>query len=234
MPRITTRGASPRDEVVRARSKSSTKIYKGTERARARARVFPLLSSGSWLAVSNIMTITRIRELPDGEELVSFEGALEVQIWDDPRRAAIERRRRSDDPVEEPAPARGTVPHATSIVVGLAALAMTALPASMAAAASAVSAQLVDPVAKAAKKEATVVVTVSDVKMVDPGDAKEQPKSGEGHLHYRLDDGPVIATTATKLSFHELSTGQHKIVVQLAASNHEPVGDPAMLDVTVP
>jgi hypothetical protein len=178
------------------------------------------------------MIITWVRELPDGEELVSYEAAIEVQPWDDPRRTAIERRARSETP-ESVQGVRGVTTRATSLIVGLAALAMVALPATTHAA-SAVTAQLVDPVAKAAKKEATVTVTLSGVKMVDPADAKEQPKSGEGHLHYRLDDGPVIATTATKLSFHELATGPHKIVVQLAASNHEPVGDPTMLDVTVP
>jgi hypothetical protein len=178
------------------------------------------------------MEITRIRELPDGEELVSYEDTLEFHVWDDPRLAALERRHRAEE--AEGAPAGGGVPtRVTSLLAGLVALAMAALPAT-AQAASAVTAHLVDPVAKAAKKEATVSVTVRGVTMVDPAEAHEQPKAGEGHLHYRLDDGPVIATTATKLSFHELASGQHKIVVQLASSDHEPVGDPAMLDVTVP
>ena len=54
------------------------------------------------------------------------------------------------------------------------------------------------------------------------------------HLHYRVDDGPVIATTATKLSFHELTPGLHKIVVMLANNDHSPSGLEQTLEITVP
>ena len=62
----------------------------------------------------------------------------------------------------------------------------------------------------------------------------ERPIKGEAHLHYRVDDGPVIATTATKLSFHELTPGQHTITVMLAANNHKPLGPQQTLTVTIP
>jgi len=96
------------------------------------------------------------------------------------------------------------------------------------------SAMLVDRENKARKGEATVQVTTSGVKIVDPASAHEQPKSGQGHFHYRLDNGPVIATTATKLSFHELTPGQHTITVMLAGNDHSPLGPQETMNITVP
>src|SRR6476660_9622686 len=64
------------------------------------------------------------------------------------------------------------------------------------------TARLIDPEKKAKEKTATVEVTVTGVQLIDPATVKEQPRNGQGHLHYRVDDGPVIATTAPKLSFH--------------------------------
>lgn len=96
------------------------------------------------------------------------------------------------------------------------------------------SAMLVDRENKARKAEATVQVTTSGIKIVDPASAQEKPRSGQGHFHYRLDNGPVIATTATKLSFHELTPGQHTITVMLAGNDHSPLGPQETLNVTVP
>jgi len=96
------------------------------------------------------------------------------------------------------------------------------------------SAMLVDRENKAQKGEATVQVTTSRIKIVDPASAHEQPKSGQGHFHYRLDNGPVIATTATKLSFHELTPGQHTITVMLAGNDHSPLGPQETMNITVP
>ena len=67
------------------------------------------------------------------------------------------------------------------------------------------------------QQAATVKATVKGVAMVDPAQVGEKPRPGQGHLHYQVDDGPVIATTATKLSFHGLKPGAHKIMVVLAA-----------------
>ena len=94
-------------------------------------------------------------------------------------------------------------------------------------------ATLVDAAKKAAEKTATVQVTVSGVKLIDP-DKTHGPKNGEGHLHYQLDNGPVIATTTPKLSFHGLSSGPHTLVVMLAGNNHEPVGPKETLPFEIP
>jgi hypothetical protein len=96
------------------------------------------------------------------------------------------------------------------------------------------TAKLVDADKKAAERAATVEVTVSGVELVDPAISKEKAVPGQGHLHYQLDKGPVIATPSAKLSFHELTPGMHTIVVMLAANDHKPLGPQQQLTVTVP
>jgi Family of unknown function (DUF6130) len=96
------------------------------------------------------------------------------------------------------------------------------------------TARLVDPEKKAQQKAATVAVKVTGVRIIDPAIVKERPRAGQGHLHYQVDDGPVIATTAMKLSFHGLTSGPHKIVVTLAGNDHNPLGPEETLNVTIP
>ncbi len=96
------------------------------------------------------------------------------------------------------------------------------------------TATLVNAEKKAQQKAATVDVKVTGIKMTDPAAANEKPVAGQGHLHYQVDDGPVIATTTMKLSFHGLTSGQHKIVVTLAGNDHNPLGPQQTLDVTIP
>jgi hypothetical protein len=96
-----------------------------------------------------------------------------------------------------------------------------------------ITASLVEPEKNGARGWATVVVKVSGVILTDPATANEVPKPGQAHLHYQLDDGPVVATIAPKLSFHDLKTGEHTIVVMLAANDHSPLGPQATLNVRV-
>jgi Family of unknown function (DUF6130) len=95
-------------------------------------------------------------------------------------------------------------------------------------------AKLVDPEKKAKGQAATVEVKVTNLQLVDPGSVGEQPSKGQGHLHYQLDDGPMIATPTPKLSFHGLKPGKHKILVVLAGNDHKPLGPETTLEVTVP
>lgn len=95
------------------------------------------------------------------------------------------------------------------------------------------SAELVDKEKKAQKKEAKVKVQVSGLQLVD-APAGGEPQPGQGHLHYRVDDGPVIATTEGKLSLHELSSGEHTIVVQVVDNAHQPLGPEERLEVSIP
>lgn len=96
------------------------------------------------------------------------------------------------------------------------------------------TATLVDAAAKAQKKSATVEVTVVGIQLIDPAKTGEIPAPGQGHIHYQVDQGFIIATTTPKLSFHGLTSGTHKITVSLAANDHSALGTPQVLTVTVP
>ena len=72
----------------------------------------------------------------------------------------------------------------------------------------------------------------------------EGRKSGAGHsptadskqaiLLYQVDNGPMVATSATKLSFHGLEPGRHMIVALLAAPDLKPIGRRQSLNVQIP
>jgi hypothetical protein len=94
-------------------------------------------------------------------------------------------------------------------------------------------AELVDAAKNGARGAATVKVDVTGVQLVDPAASNEMPKEGEGHLHYQLDNGAVIATTAPKLSFHGLTPGKHTVKVMLAKNDHSPMGPEQTLTVDV-
>jgi len=96
------------------------------------------------------------------------------------------------------------------------------------------TAKLVDAEQKAAQRAATVEITTSGVELIDPAMSYEKPLAGQGHLHYQVDKGPVIATPSAKLSFHELAPGPHTITVVLAGNDHKPLGPQQVLNVTVP
>lgn len=93
------------------------------------------------------------------------------------------------------------------------------------------SASLVDRDAKAKKGWATVQVAVTGIELVDSPTG--EVRAGEGHLHYRVDDGVVVATTATKLSFHALPLGKRRIEIRLVGNDHRDLGPVSTLDVTV-
>jgi hypothetical protein len=96
------------------------------------------------------------------------------------------------------------------------------------------TATLVDPEKKAKEKAATVEVKVTGIEIIDPAKVNEKPHAGQGHFHYQLDGGPIIATTTPKLSFHELTPGDHKLVVTLASNDHKPLGPQQTLDIKIP
>lgn len=97
-----------------------------------------------------------------------------------------------------------------------------------------IMAKLIDADKKAASGNATVEVTTSGIELVDPTISMEKPVPGQGHLHYQLDKGPVIATPTAKLSFHELAPGAHTILVMLVGNDHKPLGPQQQLSVMVP
>jgi hypothetical protein len=98
----------------------------------------------------------------------------------------------------------------------------------------ALSAKLIDPEKKAREQTATVEVKVAGIQLIDPAAVHDEPQQGQGHLHYQVDSGPLIATTTTKLSFHELSSGPHKITVMLVGNDHQALGPRETLTVSIP
>ena len=93
--------------------------------------------------------------------------------------------------------------------------------------------KLVNP-QSVAKGWATVQVTVTGVQLVDPATAGDKPVPGQAHLHYQVDNGLVVATPSPKLSFHELKPGEHVISVTVVGNDHEALGPPQMVRVSVP
>ena len=83
-------------------------------------------------------------------------------------------------------------------------------------------------------KSAEVRVTVAGIGLIDPHLSGEYARDGQGHLHYKVDDGPVVATTATRLSFQDLTPGRHTIVVSLAGNDHRPIGPKRILTISIP
>ena len=136
-------------------------------------------------------------------------------------------------PSPQPSPAM-TSPSATSGGTGVPATRPMQPTTATGANAMSLTAKLVDPEAKAKKQAATVTVAIRGVRIVDPSISGEKPNKGEGHLHYQVDDGPIVATTVPKLSFHGLKPGTHSIMVQLAANDHTPLGPEQKLSVTIP
>jgi hypothetical protein len=98
----------------------------------------------------------------------------------------------------------------------------------------AATASLVDKDAKAKQKAAVVEVDVTGVKLVDPATSQEKAVAGQGHLHYQVDTGPIIATPASKLAFHGLPPGKHTITVYVAGNDHAALTPAQVLELQVP
>lgn len=96
------------------------------------------------------------------------------------------------------------------------------------------TASLVDADLNGAKRTAVVQATVESIELVDPSTVNERPRDGQGHLHYQVDGGPLIATTNTKMSFHELTAGAHSVTVTLVGNDHAPLGPQQTLTVNIP
>lgn len=93
--------------------------------------------------------------------------------------------------------------------------------------------KVLDQKENTAQKAISVESEVQNFDLADPHEVNEIVKEGQGHIHYRLDDGPVIATTAKRLSFHEVKPGTHTLTVNLAGNDHKQVGTEQKLSVEV-
>lgn len=99
---------------------------------------------------------------------------------------------------------------------------------------AAIRATLLDQRGEAAHHTAAVLVQVQGLKLVDPDAVHDKAAAGQGHLHYRLDGGPEIATTATKLGFEGLKDGPHNLTISLVGNDHMPLGPSQTLTFDIP
>jgi hypothetical protein len=94
-------------------------------------------------------------------------------------------------------------------------------------------AQLLKPEEYSRRRAAAVKVTVTGVRLVDPDSVNDKAQPGQGHLAYRVDMGPVVAT-ATRLTFSRLPKGRHEILVELVANDDTPLGPHDVKRVDIP
>lgn len=99
---------------------------------------------------------------------------------------------------------------------------------------------LVDPETIAQQKAVTVHVKITGIDMADqvpPSADAPLPPSASAHqarVHYRVDQGPIIDTPATTLTFRDLSSGTHAVTVQLVDDRQQPIGPSQLLMVVIP
>lgn len=95
------------------------------------------------------------------------------------------------------------------------------------------TAALVDAESNAKKHKAIVEVQTDGLTLANPA-ANNSPKLGEGHIQYRLDNGPIENSTSKTWTFEHLAHGKHLIRVALAASDNHQIGEVKSLPVSVP
>jgi hypothetical protein len=86
------------------------------------------------------------------------------------------------------------------------------------------TAKLMDEAMMSKDKMAMTDVKVSGVKLAHHG----------SHLHYQIDDSPIIVTNDTMLSFANLSSGKHTINVTVVDAKHQPLAGPETIEVNIP
>ncbi len=53
------------------------------------------------------------------------------------------------------------------------------------------------------------------------------------HLHDQIDNGPIVVTNATNLSFAHLSPGKHTIKITAVDMNHRPISNTETVDIDI-
>lgn len=96
------------------------------------------------------------------------------------------------------------------------------------------TASLIDPERNAASRRATVQVRTTGIRIVDPAASAGAPVPGEAHYQYQLDDQPPVSTSSDRLSFENLTSGDHRIAVRLAGSDGRPLGPEQTFAIRVP
>jgi hypothetical protein len=94
-------------------------------------------------------------------------------------------------------------------------------------------AALVDEAQNARNHSAVVEVQVLRIWLHSP-QALGASSVTTGRLWYRVDQGPVIATTDTQLTFEQLTPGDHSIKVTVVGIDDHPLTPSAKLTVRIP
>lgn len=90
--------------------------------------------------------------------------------------------------------------------------------------------KLVDEAMLSKDKMAKVEVGVTGVKLMS-----EHKGSHMGsHLHYQIDDSPIIVTSTPTLSFANLTPGKHTINVTVVDAKHSPLAGPETVEINIP
>jgi hypothetical protein len=89
-----------------------------------------------------------------------------------------------------------------------------------------------EPGGAVSTRDARLRVDIAGIQLIDPAITHGIRTPGRGHLLYRVDGEPIVATTATDLAFRNLGAGPHTIDVMLVASDFAPLGPQQRIHVT--
>jgi hypothetical protein len=90
--------------------------------------------------------------------------------------------------------------------------------------------KLVDEAMLSKDKMAKVDVAVTGVKLM----TEHKGTTMGSHLHYQIDDSPIIVTGSPTLSFANLTPGKHTINVTVVDAKHSPLAGPETIEVNIP
>jgi hypothetical protein len=94
-----------------------------------------------------------------------------------------------------------------------------------------ITVKLVDEAMLSKDKMAKVEVGVTGVKLMPEHKGTTHMSS---HLHYQIDDSPIIVTTSPTLSFANLTSGKHTIQVTVVDAKHSPLAGPESVELNIP
>lgn len=94
-------------------------------------------------------------------------------------------------------------------------------------------ARVLDPEINARQHSAGVEVEVQNVFVHHPEFANQSGMQ-DGILQFQADTCPVILTTDTRMTFQQLSSGTHAIVVRLLGLDNRPLAPEVKLQVRIP
>ena len=81
-----------------------------------------------------------------------------------------------------------------------------------------------DPGGTISVSDARMRIDVQGIQLIDPAITNGIRRPGHGHLLYRVDRQPIVATAATDLAFRNLDPGPHEIDIMLVTSDFMPLG----------